>query len=737
MGSRTELKGAYADREVLSNEQSGPRSSMVGGHMKSAAPPDHPQPTIHFTGADTNYHDFVFNDIIEDSGAVYSYNHAGVQKRAVFTRYSRPDVMIPLEHAIFFKRSELSPSMLNKPVIDVAEVNFYTNHDNVFTSTKFATSKLRDIIRGTTNYVEKDEMLNTMKCQKDGEFVDGVNLTTVCISHPDIIEDAYTISQYAADQMHSYGLKIIDKVVRRGEVLIDIYGRDTPMGRVPQYFPDVGQAIRDDGLVIATREFDPLYAAIDCSAGELQHISPFYDDGEYVDADPKHYQNPTEENGSRVIDIQVWRNETAINNGVNDIEVSEENKRILDQYALAQKNYYQEILRFYFSVTEDVVWAPKALLLIERAMASDCHEVFPEFREKIHHEIEKLVRQGAIPREQVGSRATARLANPVDRVLNDPIDTYTIRIVVRYPIPVTVSTKITDRSGTKGVIGEVLPTDKMPLDEFGRRIHVIRSMNAVPRRSTFSALFQIYWSDASEQLKFRLKPMLDAGKVNQAWEIMMDYLCRYNPDWANMLNQSHPTHGDKTNLFKEIYDFTIRIWIPHELEKSHIDIVHSLGEYKPKKSRLLLTNYDGVPEWTKNTFYVGYVETLRLDKTGREFSSISSMYTNFLGMIDATNQGRGSYPINYSSKKWGGEAEHRLTDGYGVGLFDEIHNRSNCPEVHRALVRGLLESSTPSNPGYLIDRDKYPLGDSQVDRMIFNVHRCEGFVLVRPAREEE
>lgn len=736
MSMHVELVGTHADREYLIRNQSGARASMVGGHMKSAAPIDHPTPMFHFTGADSNYHDVLFNDIVEDSGSVCIYNDNGTHKRAVFTRHAQIGSGSPLEHAIFFRRSETSPGMLNKPVMDVIEINHYTSHDNVFTSEKRITDKLRAILRGETTVLEKDEILTEMNSMLNGEFVDGVALPTVTMSHPDIIEDSYTISKTAAALMHAYGFKEIWVSLREDEFLLDTYGYDSPNGRVPQYFPNVGQAIRDDGLVIATRQFDPLYAAINASIGELQHVSPHFDHCEYVDADPKHYENPTDENGSRVIDIQVWRDDVSFSNGNNNIKATEENKRVLDSYAVALKDYYREIVRFYFLVKDDVVWSPKACEFLEKAFASETHEVYQEFREEIRGVVEAAVRRGEYKKDTMETKIVNRINRPVERSLRDPINTYTIKLVVRYPIPVTVSSKITDLSGTKGIVGEVKEDEDMPLNEFGQRVHSIRSMNAVVRRSTYSALFHMYWSAASEQLKMRLKPMLDAGKVNESWNVLMDYLARYNPDWANCLNVTHDTHQKRLELFKEIYDFTIRIWLPHELDNTPIGITKALGEFAPKKSRLQITNYQGEKEWTKNEFYVGNVMTLRLDKTGREFSSISSMHTNYLGCIDASGQGRGSYPINYSPKKWGGEAEHRLTDGYGQGLFDEAHNRSNNPDVHRQIVEGKYASDTPSNPGVLVDRERYPLGESQVDKMIDNIHRCEGFVLVRPTRED-
>ena len=289
MKTPVELMSSVADREINITEVSGARASMVGNHMKSAVPIDNPEPSPHFTGADINYHDFLFNDVVEDPGSICHYmTKDGRQRRATFTRYGRRGDSKALEHAIFFRRAEMKGG---KTMIDVLEINFYTNHDNIFSSEKRESMKLRSILRGETDQLEKDEILTTMSCMVEGEYADSVVLPTVTISHPDIIEDSYTISEYAAQKLHGYGLKIVEKTLREDEFLLDTYGYIDPNGnRVPRYFPDVGEAIRDDGLVIASRRFDELYGAIDASLGETQHVSPFFDSCEYVDADPVHYK---------------------------------------------------------------------------------------------------------------------------------------------------------------------------------------------------------------------------------------------------------------------------------------------------------------------------------------------------------------------------------------------------------------------------------------------------------------
>lgn len=735
MQSYTELKSTHADRETNSDTISGARAAMVGGHMKSAVPLDNPEHTLHFTGADTEYAKYVFNHVVEDAGEVVQYtNRNGRQQRAIFTRTPRRGDSTPLQRAIFFRRATLGEG--GRPVIDLIETTVHTDHDHIFTSMQQESPLMQRLLRGDTNVLEQGKDLTVLNCQKDGEFVDGVNLITVPVSHPENIEDAYIISTTAARSMHGFGYRRITMPMRDGDVLLDTMGYRAADGRwVPKYFPDVGEAILSSGLVIAKRQYDPLFAGIDMSAGELQHPSPFYDQCEYVDADPEYLQNPSDENGSRVVDIKVWRNETMVKNGNNNIRCTEENKTLLDEYAYGLKDYYASILRFYFSYQGDVIWSPKASLLIRTALASDCHEVFHEFQREVRDELQRSVRRHENKPDYVDN-SMKKLNEAPERSLKDAVTNYTIEIVVRYPIPVTVSSKITDRSGTKGIVGAVVPDEDMPLDEFGQRIHCMRSTNAIMRRSTYAAPYHIFWSAASEQLKLRMKPMLEADQVDEAWALLIEYLECYNEKWSQAIALSHQTRDKKLELFEQIYQTSIRIWLPHELPKSRLEICEGLGQFTPKRTKLLMTDYRGRKVWTKNTFYSGYVETLRLDKTGREFSSMSSMYTNYLGAIDASGAGAGSYPMKYKAIKFGGEAERRLLEAYLKGAFDEIHNRANSPDVHRAVVRGLYTSHTPTSPGYLIDRNKFPMGQSQIDKLVENIHRCEGFQLVRPLRKE-
>ncbi|WP_202979810.1 hypothetical protein, partial [Salmonella enterica] len=129
--------------------------------------------------------------------------------------------------------------------------------------------------------------------------------------------------------------------------------------RRPQYLPNKGQAIRDDGLVIAARRFDKLWAAIDSHVGETQHVSPHFDRCEYVDADPEHYKarlagdfEKMERTGSRVVDIQVWRGETKSDRGVYQNAWDQAKKTELDIHVHDSESFFNDIVRVFFSLSK-------------------------------------------------------------------------------------------------------------------------------------------------------------------------------------------------------------------------------------------------------------------------------------------------------------------------------------------------------------------------------------------------
>ena len=722
MKSSAELVGVAADDVPLISTVSGSRGAMVGGHKKSAAPVDTPDVQLHFTGASREYYKYVFNSVVGEAGQIMSYlDLKGVKHSSVIKRNSGTVSGGVISQVIFYQRQGSEGGVTH---IDVIEVESRTKHDNIFSSKLTPSAKLNNLQAG--DYLQKGDVLNTVPSQIGKEFADGVNLLTTTMSHPEIIEDSYLISDRAANKMHAYGIKRFFIALRDYEYFLNTYGTLD----APKYFPSVGDAVRDDGLVAAVRKHDPMFAALDMSIADTMEHSTYYDSCYHVDADPKHVNNRDDpDSGSRVIDLRVWRNEASVSirNGeeFNKIRATNQNITELDIPAKNLKSYYGQIVQFYlyqlkcvYGDSSRIKFSPEATRVICEAMASEAGTYSREFS--------NLPRSSNTP------------LSAVERIYQySPITHYSVEIVVRYPIPVTVSSKITDLSGTKGIVGAVKPLHEMPYDPItGDYVDVVRSSNAVMRRSTYAGIYHIYWDAASLQMRAKLNEVKEYN-IQAAWDMLLDYLNIYNPMWAEVIDSAHKDNSSKVQLFNELNNTGVRIYLPHHLDNTPMEITLALGKYKPEKHQLEITNYKGERELTKEAFYVGNVHTLRLDKTGREFSSTSSMRVNYLGMVSvALPNERDSRPVNDKCIKWGGESERRLVDGFGGKLFDVIHYRANNVEAHYGIVRGLYESHTPSAPGDLLNVGDKPCGESTAHKLTTHPMLCEGIRFIRPVMED-
>lgn len=719
MKIRSILLGVAADCEPYSQTVSGMRGNMYGSHKKASSPLDNPEPRLKFTGADTEYHDYCFNDVASSTGLVMSYESNGVRKPAKIARTAGSGDGSPISTVIFTYSQAPGETVAT---VDCTEVESYTRHDHIFSSSLEQTDKLKNL--QSNEQLTEGDVLTTLSSQVNGEFCDTVNLNTACMSSPDIIEDSYWISDYAADKMMSWGVKRFLHPIRDGEVMMNTYG--TPF--CPKYFPSKGELVRDDGLVMAFRNVDPAFAALEMSVTDMMDVAPHYDSAYYVDADPDQLNNHNDPDvGSRVIDIRVWRNEAQIrqraDGPLNTIFATNQNIEVLDREAKGLKNYYDEIMKFYiYQLTQNhgkIKFSPSASRVIGEALASESGNYVAEFR-RIN------------PRAKEAMRSIERMYRYA------PISHYTIEVVVRYPIPVTVSSKMADTSGTKGVVGRVSKREDMPRDPItGEYVDVVRSSNATLRRSSYAGIYYIYNDAASKQMRAKMNSLIKDGysRLQEAWEYMLGYMRKYNPDWADALDAVHGDDQKKIQLIQEMNDVGVRIYVPHELDNTPMGIVQSLAEYKPVKHQLEITNYDGTKELTKSKFYVGSIPTLRLDKTGREFSSIGAMRINHLGMISSSQHGGvAGYPVNNKAIKYAGASEQRLFEGYAPHVFDEMHFRANNEDAHKMIVRNLLLSKTPTNEPDLLS-EWQGTRKSMAHEIVDHVHICEGHRFVKPVKE--
>ena len=671
---------------------SGPRVAMTLNMIKQTPDVESPDPMQFPTGYETEYAKYLFNDRSDVDGRVYT----SIARKCIGS-------LSPVEHTLFIK----SVDDEGNESIHIHEVSPRKKHHDIFVSELKLTKEGNNAVR-RNGHVSKGMSYNQPQSYMDGEWAVSCSLPTAIMSDSSLIEDSYKIAKSAASKMLCYGTKDYIFNLKPGQTLLNIWGDINN----PRYVPRVGDIIGPSGQVIGVSDLSAVDPAIELSDVHLHKPIAFYNNIHHNDGDAEGL------NRAVVIDVEVLRNDQKDYSGPNvSFNIPDKVQEELDQHAKKNREYYENIVHTHMRLASEyggekrIPYSYKARRLIYEAIAKAPRAL-----------------NDKIP--GIMYRPTVRKKKGIERVYAyDSIETYRIKVTVRYPFPLTVSGKIADFSGTKGIISNIAEDEDMPLDEFGQRVMVMRCCGAQLRRSTYLPIYLIYMSHASRHVVDSLKDKYREEGIEAIWPELIELSRTFNDLWADLIDEIHSTKAQKEELWEEITNRYFRASLPTDNNLTPLEICRLLkGKYKIKKSKLLITRPDGKKEWTAKEFYIGNIPTIRLDKHGREFSSISSPRFDPFGTIAKTTAHEATFrPAPTKTITYISESEDRLMKNHGdEGYVDEIKDRSNNPLVSKIETINILRSPTPMNIDAAVDREKHPLGKARPLQMVQHVHRVGG-----------
>lgn len=261
---------------------------------------------------------------------------------------------------------------------------------------KAATNKLMPGVK-----IAKDEIFaDSPSIGDNGAYKYGTNLNVVFMSHPSVAEDGIMIS---SDVLHKLKFKTYEsRKVQWGTNTfpLNCYG-DTRSPSGFKAFPEIGEYVRDDGLLMAFRKYDKSLAPVEQSIYDIAEINPFFDKACYASG-----------KGGKVIDIRVHTGE---NSGNNTLMYMDDQ---IQRYVNANAIYYQTILSEYRRLSSE-----------RRGALS----ITPEFHNLV-------------------CEALAVLEKDVKPVLNKvfrkaPLDDYHVEFIIEYETIPTEGFKLTEEHG--------------------------------------------------------------------------------------------------------------------------------------------------------------------------------------------------------------------------------------------------------------------------------------------------
>jgi len=307
---RHEFLGASADNSFIANVSS-PRGVMHSSHFAGHLSLLNPESRMIVSGIEYELGKTI-NDVRVDNdcivkGVLPMYQGAGKESPTtlVFVEFMRDDQLF----------------------LDYIEVPVYRSQHNYFGYQLTQTEIMADLSYNAP--LSKGEILaKTNSYGREGDYMAGLNAQTIFMSHPSVAEDGVVISQSFARRAasESYLKRVIN--ITRNTIPLNINGRDG----VYRFLPDIGEKVREDGLLCATRDRNDWFSVSDMNDINLSEEDPTFDSLTYV--------NPH----SEVVSITVLKG----NNG--KTEFSPHITAQLDHYAAMLINYYQQVLRIYENI---------------------------------------------------------------------------------------------------------------------------------------------------------------------------------------------------------------------------------------------------------------------------------------------------------------------------------------------------------------------------------------------------
>jgi hypothetical protein len=345
------------------------------------------------------------------------------------------------------------------------------------------------------NFIPKDMKFMTSPNHKGEFYCMGVNANVVYMSEWGVTEDAFIISESLAKAGENTAICQLKLNIGEDDVPLNLYGDDT----FYKAFPDIGDQVRDDGILISLRGRNKTTFVSDMTNDALQNIEYLHD---------KSHKAPP---GATVIDVDVYVNFDALRNLKGKESVYSQFIKYREQHGY----YWQSVIDVY-----------------EKCKAEG-YELSSEFNTLVTRCIGM-----AAPRKYVGRRLQL-----IDK--REPVEFISVVITYGYKRGITLGSKLTGREGGKGVVSAIWPDKYMPVDDFGNRADVIITPSSVINRMNPSQFYEQFFNRCSDEV---VKTIKKIGDWKQAYQYLMMYLTDYREAYAKKIASELVTDQDKMNF---------------------------------------------------------------------------------------------------------------------------------------------------------------------------------------------
>lgn len=286
----------------------------------------------------------------------------------------------------------------------------------------------------------------------------------------------------------------------------------------------------------------------------------------------------------------------------------------------------------------------------------------------------------------------------------------------------------------------------MPVDKYGVVADIVMDGGSIINRLNPGRLYEITINNIFENLRREIVQAISTDNSAASYEHQFNRILRaytiISPKFAEYVKQRPAKkHIDsiikgavkvkrKVNGVDKMVGEGVVIWLPTD---NPVRLDHAIDdlnkEFPATSDHILLTRPDGTKVWSKDKGIIGKQYIIILEKTGEEYSAVSTPVLQHQGIPGKLSKAdKQCSPGRPQATRFTGETEGRLMNA--LAHFDALFRLldiANSPTTQRAVTRELLTHPTPTKIDRIIDRTVVPRNNNRIVNIVKNSMLVAGF----------
>lgn len=595
---------------------------------------------------------------------------------------------------VIFKNDE-------KNMYDMLELPRY-NTQNTYIGFEYVYDKqmIDKLLEGRGATFRKGDIFGySPRLSPSGEWQFGMETLVAAMSSHMTEEDGIVITESYAKYRMRCMFKLEREFSWNEEEYVPLYLYGTK--EKPRPFPEIGEKIRPDGIVMGFRRRLTENALVSLTNKALTIPDRTYDVLLYAPPDATVMQ----------LEVLSDRMKNQANNRSTEF-IEQRHNSMLTNYERAHNQFCGKVIRWY-----------------EQKVYSN-HGDIP-----ITPELDNFIRMAYMNHTRHPS--TNRI-NPLLRaVKRTRLKDWNVKILLRQEIEGRSKFKLSGMNGDKGVAVKVIPDAHAPMYPDGTRAEIIVNNTPAFRRQIYSMLMEMSINFINLQIHREVKEMRLAGEYDKAFERLMEFYETGFPEFGELVRGALTDKAAQHDHVDFVAKDQISVHVRADTQLFGVDIIRALRKkfpYKPQK--VTFVNALGEKEESENPVLISSMYYMLLDKFGTDMSSQALPKSNLYGMPARLNEQDkyGSWHRDVWNRNTG-ETEGRLKANQG-GAKEVVKDLAMAysPEARINSVQRILRADDPFEIKQIMTPEEY--GTNRAVQMAASMLSDSGYV-VREQRPDE